>query len=90
MFNGIERGSPLWRRLRAYLLLKEECRAQCHKRSDVETTSAMMEGKFEGSVRSKTAAGEGQEDHAEVPVPQIGALVRAMHEVGMAPSFGRN
>ena len=57
----------------------KEWNAHYHKRSNVETTFAMIKGKFGDSVRSKTETGQDNEILLKCLCHNICVLVRAMH-----------
>jgi transposase len=59
-----------------------------HKRSNVESVFSMMKGKFGDSVRSKSDEGQVNEVLAKVLCHNICVLIRAMHELGIEPTFG--
>jgi transposase len=67
---------------------REEFLAHYHKRSSVESAFSMMKAKFGSSVRSKSEMGQVNEVLCKVLCHNICVLIRAMHELGIAPTFG--
>ncbi len=58
-----------------------------HKRSNVESVFSMVKGKFGAAVRSESDVGQVNEVLAKVLCHDICVLVRAMHELGIEPTF---
>jgi transposase len=66
---------------------REEFLAHYHQRSAVESAFSMMKTKFGSSVRSTSEVGQVNEVLAKVLCHNICVLIRAMHELGIEPSF---
>ena len=62
-------------------------RAHYHRRSNVETTFAMVKGKFGDSVRAKTYRGQVNEVLLKCLCNNIYVLIHAMHELGLTPAL---
>jgi len=58
-----------------------------HKRSNVESTFAMMKAKFGDSIRSKTDTAMKNEALAKVLCHNVVVLIHEMYELGIEPSF---
>jgi len=86
--NSQQDGSPAWRKMHAMFVLKqEEFLAAYAKRSAAESSFSAMKRKFGGSVRSKKYAAQVNEVLAKVLCYNLACLVRAMHTLGIEPSF---
>jgi transposase len=86
--NSQADGSPAWRKMHAVFVLKqEEFLAAYAKRGMVESSFSAMKRKFGGSVRSKKYAAQVNEVLAKVLCYNLACLVRAMHTLGIKPSF---
>ena len=86
--NTTGRGSPMWKRLYGYFLLNEESwRAHYHRRSNVETTFAMVKGKFGDSIRAKSAAGQANEILLKFLCHNLCVLIQSMHQLGVTPNL---
>lgn len=60
-----------------------------HKRSNVETTFAMVKAKFGAAVRSRTPVAQINETLVKFLCHNIVVLIQAMYELGIAPEFDR-
>jgi Transposase DDE domain len=58
------------------------------KRSNIESAFSMMKGKFGDSVRSKSDTGQINEALCKVLCHNVCVLVRAIHDLGLEPTFG--
>lgn len=86
--NSQQDGSPAWRKMHAVFVLRsEEFLAAYAKRSAVESSFSSMKRKFGGSVRSKTYTAQVNEILCKVLAYNLSCLVRAMHTLGISPSF---
>ena len=86
--NTTGQGSPMWKRLYAYFTLNEESwKAHYHRRSNVETTFAMIKGKFGDSVRAKSETGQINEILLKVLCHNVCVLIQAMHQLDVTPNF---
>ena len=86
--NTTGRGSPMWKRLYAYFILNEDpFNAHYHRRSNVETTFAMVKGKFGDSVRAKSEAGQVNEILLKCLCHNVCVLIHAMHELGVTSTL---
>ena len=78
----------LWNRMYHYYNLRRaEFLQHYHKRSNIETTFAMIKAKFGSSVRSKTPAAQVNEVLAKVLCHNIVVLIHSMYGLGIAPVF---
>jgi transposase len=66
---------------------REDFLARYHKRSNVETTFAMIKAKFGDSVLSKSPVGMANEVLAKVLCHNVVVVGQAIQELGIAPSF---
>jgi len=66
---------------------QEEFMAHYHKRSSIESVFSMLKAKFGDHVRSKSEMGQVNEVLCKVLCHNICVLIRAMHELGIEPSF---
>jgi transposase len=61
--------------------------ARYHKRSNVESTFAMIKGKFGDAVRSKTDVAMVNEALCKVLCHNLCCVIQSMHELGIEPTF---
>jgi transposase len=66
---------------------REDFLRHYHKRSNVESTFAMMKAKFGDSIRSKTDVAMRNEALAKVLCHNVVVLIHEMYELGIEPSF---
>jgi transposase len=86
--NSQQDGSPAWRKMHAAFVLKqEEFLAAYAKRGMVESSFSALKRKFGGSVRSKNQTAQVNEILCKVLAYNLACLVRAMHTLGISPSF---
>ncbi len=86
--NSTQNGSTLWKQLYAAFVVDQSLFFErYHKRSNVETTFSMVKAKFGDSVRSKSATGQVNEILLKFLCHNLVVLVRAMHDLGINPSF---
>jgi transposase len=77
-----------WARMyHLFMYRREEYMAHYHKRSNIETAYSMIKGKFGSALRSKSDTGQINEALCKVLCHNICVLIRAMHELGIEPSF---
>jgi len=72
-----------------FMYHREEFKTHYHKRSNVESTFAMMKAKFGDSVRSKTDTAMKNEVLCKVLCHNICCLISAMYELGLKPVFDK-
>ena len=78
----------LWSRLwHFYNFNQDEFAAHYHKRSNAETTMAMIKSKFGGAVKSKTAAAQINEVLCKVLAHNICVLIQSFYELGIETTF---
>jgi hypothetical protein len=70
-----------------YNLNRDEYLAHYHKRSNVESTNAMIKAKFGDHIRSKTDVAMMNEALAKVLCHNICCLIQSHHELGIEPVF---
>jgi transposase len=81
-------GDPLWTRLyHFYSLNKEWFNRRYHKRSNAESTNAMIKGKFGERLRSRTRKAQFNELLCKVLCHNICVTVHAYYELGIEPRF---
>ena len=86
--HGHHKPNPLWSKTWHYYNLNhEEFVAHYHKRSNVETTVAMIKSKFGASVRSKSATAQVNEGLCKILAHNICVLIQSFYELGIDPSF---
>jgi hypothetical protein len=77
-----------WARMYHYFAFhREEFLDRYHKRSNVESAFSMMKNNFGTAVRSKSDWGQVNEVLCKVLCHNVCVLVRAMHDLGIAPDF---
>ena len=87
--NRKQKHDPLWERMyHFYNLNRSEFLAHYHKRSNVETTFAMIKAKFGGAVRSKTPVAQVNEVLTKVVCHNICVLIQSIYELGISVAFG--
>ena len=90
MFKAIHTGSGggLWQKMYHYFLFKrDEFLQHYHKRSNVESTFAMIKAKFRDHVRSKTDTAMVNEVLCKILCHNICCLIQEMYELGIEPEF---
>jgi transposase len=70
-----------------YNLNRDEYLAHYHKRSNVESTNAMIKAKFGGSLRSKTDVAMTNEALCKVLCHNLCCLIQSHYELGIVPVF---
>lgn len=86
--NAKPTGLPLWIRMYEFFHENaEEFYRHYHRRSNVETTFAMIKSKFGGFVRSKNPTAQANEVLAKVLCHNLCCLVSAFYELGVTPEF---
>ena len=79
----------LWYRMwHYYNFQRDTFSAHYHKRSNVETTMAMIKSKFGGSVKSKTAVAQVNEVLCKVVAHNVCVLIQSFYELGIESTFG--
>ena len=77
-----------WRRMfHYYSYNREEFMRRYHRRSNVETTFAMLKAKFGDKVRSKTPVAQRNEVLCKALCHNIACLIQSMYELGIEPHF---
>ena len=83
-------GDPLWTRLyHFYSLNKEWFERDYHKRSNAESTNAMIKTKFGERLRSRTKVAQFNELVCKVLCHNICVTIQAHYEMGIEPRFDR-
>ena len=78
----------LWSRIyHFYNFKREEFLGHYHKRSNVETTFAMIKAKFGQRLRSKTPIAQMNEALCKVLCHNICCVIQSIHELGIEPTF---
>lgn len=78
----------LWQRMwHFYAFNREEFNAHYHKRSNVESTMAMIKTKFGGSVRSKSGTAQINEVLAKLVCHNICVLIQSFYDLGIESEF---
>ena len=87
--NPKQKYDPLWDRMyHFYQFNRPAFLAHYHKRSNVETTFAMIKAKFGAAVRSKTPVAQINEALVKVLCHNIVVLIHSTYELGIEPLFG--
>lgn len=88
--SGYNRDALWERAYHFYHLHRSEFLAHYHKRSNVETTFAMIKAKFGDSVRAKNPVAQVNEVLVKILCHNICVLIQSMYEFGVAkPVFNR-
>lgn len=83
-------GCAIWRKMwHFYNFNRDEFLTHYHKRSNVETTFAMIKGKFGDHLRSKGDTAQINELLCKILSHNICVLIHSMHELGIDPRMGR-
>ncbi len=78
----------LWNRMWHFYSFNRDCFLQhYHKRSNIETTFSMIQGKFGSSVRSKSPVAQVNEVLCKILCHNICALINSIYELGLEPTF---
>ncbi len=86
--TGGKGGPEFWNKMYHYFAFqREEFDAHYHKRSNVETTFAMVKAKFGPSVRSRLPVAQANEVYCKFLCHNVVVLVHAMYELGITPVF---
>jgi transposase len=87
--NSTENGNgKLWARIfHFYNYQRDEFLTHYHKRSNVETTFAMIKAKFGQRLRSKTPIAQMNEALCKVLAHNICCVIQSIHELGIEPTF---
>ena len=86
--NGHHKRDTLWERAyHFYHLNRAEFLQHYHKRSNVETTFAMVKAKFGPSVRSKMPSAQVNEVLLKFLCHNIAVLIHSAYELGVEPVF---
>jgi transposase len=81
-------GGGLWQKMYHYFCFKrEEFLNHYHKRSNVESTFAMIKAKFRDHVRSKSDTAMTNEVLCKILCHNICVLIQEMYELGIEPEF---
>jgi transposase len=79
----------LWNRMwHYYQFNRDTFLSHYHKRSNAETTMAMIKGKFGSSVRAKSPTAQVNEVLCKVLAHNLCVLIASMFELGIEPVFG--
>lgn len=82
------RESTLWLEMwRLYTFHTDQFMEHYHKRSNVESTFAMIKGKFGENLRSKTVAARTNEALCKVLCHNICCVIQSVHELGIEANF---
>jgi transposase len=86
--NTSGEGPELWRKMfHFYQFKRAEFLKHYHKRSNVESTFAMIKAKFGAAVRSKTVPAQMNEILCKVICHNLCVLVQSIYELGIEPIF---
>ena len=79
----------LWERMwHYYSFNRDEFDAHYHKRSNAETTMAMIKAKFGASVRSKSQTAQVNEVLCKILCHNVCVLIQSFYELGIESTFG--
>jgi transposase len=70
-----------------FMYRREEYMEHYHERSNMETAYSMIKGMFGSALRSKSDTGQINEALCKVLCHNVCVLIRAMHELGIEPTF---
>jgi transposase len=86
--TGRSKGSPIWKKMFRYFQYHEdEFLEHYHKRSNVETTFAMIKMKLGDKLKSKKWVSQKNELLCKVIAHNIIVLIHEMFELGIEPNF---
>ena len=86
--QGHHRFDGLWSRMwHYYNFQRDDFSAHYHKRSNVETTMAMIKSNFGGSVKSKSAEAQVNEVLCKILAHNICVLIQSLYELGIESEF---
>ena len=86
--QGKRRYDSLWAKMwHFYSFNRDEFNAHYHKRSNVETTMAMIKTKFGANVKSKTGTAQVNEVLCKVLCHNICVLIQSFYELGIETDF---
>ena len=86
--QGHHRFDGLWSRMwHYYNFNRDEFMAHYHKRSNAETTMAMIKSKFGGAVKSKSPTAQVNEVLCKVLAHNICVLIQSFYELGIESAF---
>jgi len=86
--NHKAEGAEVWRKMwHFYQFKREEFLMHYHKRSNIESTFAMLKAKFGPSVRSRKRTAQVNEILCKVLCHNLSVLVHSIYELGIAPTF---
>lgn len=86
---NIKRGDDLWKKLyHFYSYKREEFLTHYHRRSNVETTFAMIKAKFGEKLRCKTETAQINEALCKVLCHNLCVVIQSIYELGIDPTFG--
>ena len=86
--KGQYRFDSLWAKMwHLYNYNRDEFNAHYHKRSNVETTMAMIKTKFGASVKSKSGTAQVNEVLCKVLCHNICVLIQSFYELGIEADF---
>ena len=84
------KGDSVWNKLYHFFAMHQDKYLQnYHRRSNVETSFAMIKAKFGGSLRSKTKTAQINEALCKALAHNICCLIQEMFELGIKPEFWR-
>jgi transposase len=84
------RGGAFQKMFHNYSLKRDEFLADCHKRSNVETTFSLIKAKFTDSLRSKTDVATVNEALCRILCHNLCCLIQSAHELGITATFWQN
>ena len=87
---SLQRGGIWEKMLLYYQLNREDFLAHYHKRSNVESTFAMIKAKFRDHVRSRTDRTMKNEALAKILCHNICCVIQSQCELGIEPEFWKN
>ena len=86
--NSVGHRGGLWEKMFLHFQLRrEDFLARYHKRSNVESTFAMIKAKFRDHVRSKTPVAMANEVLCKIICDNLCVLVQEAHELGIGTEF---
>ncbi len=81
-------GCPIWREMWLhYQCRRDDFLDHYHKRSNAESTFAMLKAKFSDTLRSKGDAAQVNELLLKILCHNICVLILSIHELGIGPRF---
>jgi len=85
---AMKKENTVWNKMYHFFALhQEKFLKEYHRRSNVESTFAMIKAKFNGSIRAKNKTSQMNEALCKILAHNICCLIQSMNEFGINPEF---